>query len=296
MTKSELLFKRACERIPGGVNSPVRAFSSVGRTPPFIVRGQGSHLWDADGKEYIDYVCSWGPLIFGHARREVVEAVRCAALRGLSFGAATEAEVEMAELVCSLVPSVDMVRLVNSGTEAVMSAVRLARGYTGRRKIIKFSGCYHGHSDSVLINAGSGLMTQSISSSAGIPDAVVRDTIVAEFNDEESVSSAFKEAAGDVAAVILELVPANMGVVLPEPGFLQAVRKLCTENGALMIADEVITGFRLSLSGAQGGYGITPDLTTFGKIIGGGLPVGAFGGKKEIMQQIAPSGQVYREH
>jgi glutamate-1-semialdehyde 2,1-aminomutase len=294
MTKSELLFKRACDCIPGGVNSPVRAFASVGRTPPFIVRGQGSRIWDADGKEYIDYVCSWGPLVFGHAMPEVVEAVRRAALQGLSFGAATEAEVEMAELVCSLVPSAGMVRMVNSGTEAVMSAVRLARGYTGRRKIIKFAGCYHGHSDAVLVNAGSGLMTQSISSSSGIPDAVCADTLVADFNDEESVRRAFLQAPGEVAAVILELVPANMGVVLPQPGFLQAVRTLCTENGALMVADEVITGFRLSLSGAQGVYGITPDLTTFGKIIGGGLPVGAFGGKKEIMQQIAPSGSVYQ--
>jgi len=294
MAESEQLFKRACDCIPGGVNSPVRAFSSVGRTPPFIVRGQGSRIWDAEGREYIDYVCSWGPLIFGHAEPEVVEAVRRAALQGLSFGAATEAEVEMAELVCSLVPSIEMVRMVNSGTEAVMSAIRLARGYTGRRKIIKFAGCYHGHSDAVLVNAGSGLMTQSISSSAGIPDSVAADTLVADFNDEESLRRLFQKAPGEIAAVILELVPANMGVVLPEPGFLKAVRRLCSDNGALMIADEVITGFRLSLSGAQGLYGIDPDLSTFGKIIGGGLPVGAFGGRKEIMQQIAPCGPVYQ--
>lgn len=294
MGKSEELFQRAVRVIPGGVNSPVRAYRAVGGVPRFISRGKGARIVDEDGVEYIDFVGSWGPLILGHAREEVLSAVCRAAENGLSFGAATRAEVEIAELITSMVPSVEMVRLVNSGTEAVMSAVRLARGFTGRPKIIKFEGCYHGHSDAMLVKAGSGLMTESLSSSAGVPEGTAADTLVAQFNDIGSVESLFDEYPGQVAAVITELVPANMGLILPKKGFLQQLRKLCTQNGALLIADEVITGFRLGTGGAQALFGIRPDLTTFGKIIGGGLPVGAFGGRREIMEQVAPCGNVYQ--
>lgn len=294
MGQSEELFERALRVIPGGVNSPVRAYGAVGGVPRFIARAKGDRITDEDGKEYVDYVGSWGPLILGHARREVLEAVARAAENGLSFGAATRAEVEMAERICSMVPSVEMVRLVNSGTEAVMSAVRLARGVTGRPKIVKFEGCYHGHSDAMLVKAGSGLMTESISSSAGVPEGTARDTLVARFNDAASVEELFREYPGQIAAVITELIPANMGLVLPDPDFLRRLRQLCTENGALLIADEVITGFRIGPGGAQETYGIRPDLTTFGKIIGGGLPVGAFGGRRDVMLQVAPVGSVYQ--
>ena len=294
MGRSEELFERAVRVIPGGVNSPVRAYQAVGGVPRFISKAKGSRITDEDDVDYIDFVGSWGPLILGHAREEVLDAVRRAAGNGLSFGAATRAEVEMAELIGSMVPSVEMVRLVNSGTEAVMSAVRLARGFTGRPKIVKFEGCYHGHSDSMLVKAGSGLMTGSLSGSAGIPEGTVSDTLVAQFNDIESVASLFERYPGQIAAVITELVPANMGLVLPRKGFLPQLRRLCTENGALLIADEVITGFRLSAGGAQELFGIRPDLTTFGKIIGGGLPVGAFGGRREIMSRVAPCGSVYQ--
>ncbi|MBZ4666726.1 glutamate-1-semialdehyde 2,1-aminomutase [Mahella sp.] len=294
MGKSEELFKRAKKVIPGGVNSPVRAYQAVGGVPRFISKADGARIIDEDGREYIDFVGSWGPLILGHARKEVLEAVCKAARNGLSFGAATRAEVEMAELIKEMVPSVEMVRLVNSGTEAVMSAVRLARGFTGRPKIIKFEGCYHGHSDSMLVKAGSGLMTGSLSSSAGIPEATANDTLVAQFNDIDSVARLFEYNPSQIAAVITELVPGNMGLVLPKEGFLQQLRRFCTENGTLLIADEVITGFRLGTGGAQELFGIQPDLTTFGKIIGGGLPVGAFGGRRDIMSMVAPCGNIYQ--
>ncbi len=294
MMGSEELFDRARKVLPGGVNSPVRAFGSVGMTPRFITRAAGDRLWDADGREYIDFVGSWGPMILGHAHPAVLEAVEKAARDGLSFGAATEREVEMAELICALVPSVEMVRMVNSGTEAVMSAIRAARGFTGRDKIIKFSGCYHGHTDAMLVQAGSGLMTQNTPSSAGVPKGCTEDTLIADYNDIVSVQELFTAYYGQIAAVIVEPVGANMGVVPPAPGFLQALRAACDENGALLIFDEVITGFRLGLAGAQGYYGVTPDLTTFGKIIGGGMPVGAYGGQREIMKKISPLGPVYQ--
>ena len=294
MMRSQELFERAKTCIPGGVNSPVRAFGSVGMTPRFIDRAQGDRIWDEDGKEYIDFIGSWGPMILGHAHPEVVESVQRAARDGLSFGAATRKEVEMAELICSMVPSVEMVRMVNSGTEAVMSAVRAARGFTGRDKIIKFEGCYHGHSDALLVKAGSGLMTQGIPGSAGVPEGCTRDTLMARYNDPDHVRELFEANPDQIAAVIVEPVGANMGVVLPENGFLQTLRSLCDENGALLIFDEVITGFRLAIDGAQGFYGITPDLTTFGKIIGGGMPVGAYGGRRDIMSVVAPLGAVYQ--
>ncbi|MBR6115501.1 MAG: glutamate-1-semialdehyde 2,1-aminomutase [Oscillospiraceae bacterium] len=294
MMGSEELFDRARKVLPGGVNSPVRAFGSVGMTPRFITRAAGDRLWDADGREYIDFVGSWGPMILGHAHPAVLEAVEKAARDGLSFGAATEREVEMAELICALVPSVEMVRMVNSGTEAVMSAIRAARGFTGRDKIIKFSGCYHGHTDAMLVQAGSGLMTQNTPSSAGVPKGCTEDTLIADYNDIVSVQELFTAYYGQIAAVIVEPVGANMGVVPPAPGFLQALRAECDANGALLIFDEVITGFRLGLAGAQGYYGVTPDLTTFGKIIGGGMPVGAYGGQREIMKKISPLGPVYQ--
>jgi len=294
MSISEELFARAKECIPGGVNSPVRAFGSVGMTPPFIRVGRGDRLWDADGNEYIDFIGSWGPMILGHAHPAVLDAVERAAREGLSFGAATEREVEMAELICSIVPSIEMVRMVNSGTEAVMSAIRAARGFTGRDKIIKFSGCYHGHTDAMLVQAGSGLMTQGIPGSAGVPVGCTQDTLSAVYNDLDNVRGLFEANPGQIAGVIVEPVGANMGVVLPEEGFLAGLRRLCDENGALLIFDEVITGFRLALSGAQGYYGVTPDLTTFGKIIGGGMPVGAYGGRRDIMDTIAPLGPVYQ--
>ena len=294
MTFSEELFDRAKKVIPGGVNSPVRAFGSVGMTPRFIARAEGDRIFDADGNEYIDFIGSWGPMILGHNHAAVLEAVNKAVKDGLSFGAATEREVVMAELICEIVPSIDMVRMVNSGTEAVMSAVRAARGFTGRDKIIKFSGCYHGHSDALLVKAGSGLMTQGIPGSAGVPEGCTKDTLTAVYNDLNSVEELFEANKGEIAAIIVEPVGANMGVVLPAEGFLEGLRKICDENGALLIFDEVITGFRLALDGAQGFYGITPDLTTFGKIIGGGMPVGAYGGRREIMEMVAPVGPVYQ--
>lgn len=294
MTKSEMLFERAVKRIPGGVNSPVRAFGSVGGTPRFIASAAGSHLTDEDGNTYLDYVGSWGPMILGHSHPAVLEAVENASRKGLSFGAATEAEVEMAELICSIVPSIQMVRMVNSGTEAVMSAVRAARGFTGRNKIVKFTGCYHGHSDAMLVKAGSGAMTAGVPDSAGVPSGCTMDTLTAVYNDLKSVEDLFAACGGDIAAVIVEPVGANMGVVPPEKGFLEGLRRICTDRGSLLIFDEVITGFRLSLSGAQGYYGVESDLTTFGKIIGGGMPVGAYGGRRDVMEMVAPSGPVYQ--
>ena len=294
MTRSEELFAKAQQLIPGGVNSPVRAFGSVGMSPRFITSAHGDRIWDEEGREYIDFIGSWGPMILGHAHPAVVESVEKAARDGLSFGAATAREVEMAELICSIVPSIEMVRMVNSGTEAVMSAIRAARGFTGRDKIIKFSGCYHGHTDAMLVQAGSGLMTQGIPGSAGVPQGCTQDTLTADYNDLASVQALFDANPGKIAAVIVEPVGANMGVVLPEEGFLPGLRALCDINGALLIFDEVITGFRLSLSGAQGYLGVTPDLTTFGKIIGGGMPVGAYGGRREIMSMVAPCGPVYQ--
>lgn len=294
MTKSERLFEEAKTLIPGGVNSPVRAFMAVGGTPPMIERANGSRIWDADGKEYTDFIGSWGPMVLGHNPPEVLEAVTKAVEKGLSFGAATEAEVEMARLVCSLVPSVQMVRMVNSGTEAVMSAIRAARGFTGRDRIVKFAGCYHGHCDAMLVKAGSGVMTSGVPDSAGVPKGCAQDTLTAVYNDLHSVEALFETNAGQIAAVIVEPVAANMGVVLPQEGFLEGLRSLCDKNGALLIFDEVITGFRLSISGAQGFYGVNPDLTTFGKIIGGGMPVGAYGGRRDVMELIAPSGRIYQ--
>ncbi|HIT66894.1 MAG TPA: glutamate-1-semialdehyde 2,1-aminomutase [Candidatus Merdisoma merdipullorum] len=294
MTRSEMLFSEAVRYIPGGVNSPVRAFGSVGETPRFIASAKGAYLTDVDGNKYLDFVGSWGPMILGHNHPVVLEAVLEACREGLSFGAATEREVEMAELICSLVPSIEMVRMVNSGTEAVMSAVRAARGFTGRSKIVKFAGCYHGHSDAMLVKAGSGVMTAGIPDSAGVPEGCTQDTLTAVYNDLDSVKELFTAFGTEIAAVIVEPVAANMGVVLPQKSFLSGLRRLCDEYGSLLIFDEVITGFRLSLSGAQGYFGIDPDLTTFGKIIGGGMPVGAYGGKKDVMELIAPSGPVYQ--
>ena len=288
------LFERAQRHIPGGVNSPVRAFRSVGGTPCFFTKGCGSHITDADGKEYLDYVGSWGPLILGHAHPEVVTAVQDAAARGLSFGAPTEREVDMADLLCDLLPSLEMVRLVSSGTEATMSAIRLARGYTGRDLLIKFEGCYHGHSDSLLVKAGSGMLTFGNPSSAGVPADLAKHTLVLDYNDSEQLESAFAEHKERIAAVIVEPVAGNMNLIAPRQDFLAAMRRLCTQHGAVLIFDEVMTGFRVGLACAQGYYGITPDLTTLGKVIGGGMPLGAFGGKREIMQQIAPLGPVYQ--
>ena len=294
MTKSEQLFQKALTCIPGGVNSPVRAFGSVGAVPRFVEKAQGAYITDVDGNTYVDFVGSWGPMILGHNHPRVREAVLEACEKGLSFGAATEAEVDMAQLICQMVPSIEMVRMVNSGTEAVMSAVRAARGFTGRDKIIKFAGCYHGHSDSMLVKAGSGVMTAGVPDSAGVPKGCSQDTLTAVYNDLQSVEELFEAWKDQIAAVILEPVGANMGVVPPAEGFLPGLRRLCTDQGALLIFDEVITGFRLGLDGAQGYYGITPDLTTFGKIIGGGMPVGAYGGRRDVMELIAPAGPVYQ--
>ena len=288
------LIERANLVIPGGVNSPVRAFNSVDSDPIFIRHGKGAKMYDVDNKEYIDYICSWGPLILGHAHPAVVNAVKQAAEDGLSFGAATTIEVDMAEKVCALMPSIDMVRMVNSGTEATMSTIRLARGFTGRDKIIKFTGCYHGHSDSLLVDAGSGLLTLGIASSPGVPNDVVQHTLVATFNDLDSVSQLFEQHADDIACIIVEPVAGNMNCIPGDLAFLQGLRALCDQYQSLLIFDEVMSGFRVGLGGAQALYDITPDLTTLGKVIGGGLPVGAFGGRKAIMEYLAPIGPVYQ--
>ncbi|MGZ0052690.1 glutamate-1-semialdehyde 2,1-aminomutase [Brevibacillus gelatini] len=292
--KSTQLFAEAQKYIPGGVNSPVRAFKSVGGNPVYIAKGEGSRIFDVDGNSYIDYIGSWGPLILGHAHPRVLAAITEVAALGTSFGAPTERETEMAKLVCELVPSVEVVRMVNSGTEATMSALRLARGYTKRNKIMKFEGCYHGHADSLLIKAGSGVATLGLPDSPGVPEGTALNTITVPYNDLDSVKLAFETFGDDLAAVIVEPIGGNMGVVPPLPGFLEGLREITAKYGTLLIFDEVMTGFRVALGGAQQLYGITPDLTTMGKVIGGGLPVGAYGGKREIMQQIAPAGPIYQ--
>ncbi|MQF96316.1 MAG: glutamate-1-semialdehyde-2,1-aminomutase [SAR202 cluster bacterium] len=294
LSKSEALFAQAQQYIPGGVNSPVRSFRAVGGTPPFIARGEGARVWDVDGNEYIDYLGSWGPLVLGHSHPAVVEALKKTAEGGTSFGAPVEGEIELAKLICELLPSVDSVRLVNSGTEACMSAIRLARAFTGRNKLIKFAGCYHGHADGLLAMAGSGALTHGIPTSAGVPESYASETLVADYNDIESVEKFFLANPTDIAAVILEPVAGNMGVVPPAPGFLADLRRITQENGSLFIFDEVITGFRVGPNGAQGLYGINPDITTMGKIIGGGLPVGAYGGRKDVMEMVAPLGPMYQ--
>jgi len=294
LPKSQALFDQARRLIPGGVNSPARAFGAVGGTPPFIARARGSHLWDVDGNEYIDYVLSWGPLVLGHAHPTVVRAVQDAAERGTSYGAPTEGEVELAGLIVEAMPSLEMVRFVNSGTEATMSALRLARAATGRDKIIKFAGCYHGHADGLLVQAGSGATTLGIPTSPGVPQDFAQHTLVAPYNNLPGVERLFAAYPKQIAAIIVEPVAANMGVVAPAPSFLQGLRQLTRAHGALLIFDEVVTGFRLGLGGAQARYGVSPDLTCLGKIIGGGLPVGAYGGRRELMEQLAPTGPVYQ--
>ena len=294
MGLSEELFDRAVKVIPGGVNSPVRAYGAIGIAPRFIDRADGCHIYDVDGKEYVDYIDSWGPMILGHNFPEVKESVLKACEKGLSFGCATAIEVEMAEFICDHIPHVDMVRMVNSGTEAVMSAVRVARGFTGKNKIIKFAGCYHGHSDAMLVSAGSGVMTSGVPDSAGVPKGCTEDTMTAVYNDLDSVRALMEQADGQTAAVIVEAVGANMGVVPPKKGFLEGLRKLCDEYGVLLIFDEVITGFRLAFGGAAEYFGVTPDLVTYGKIIGAGMPVGAYGGRREIMELVSPVGKVYQ--
>ncbi|WP_222909587.1 glutamate-1-semialdehyde 2,1-aminomutase [Pseudomonas sp. DNDY-54] len=294
MSRSETLFASAQNRIPGGVNSPVRAFRSVGGTPLFFKHAEGAYVTDEDDKRYVDYVGSWGPMILGHGHPDVLDAVRNQLQHGLSYGAPTAMETEMAELVCSLVPSMEMMRMVSSGTEATMSAIRLARGYTGRDSIIKFEGCYHGHSDSLLVKAGSGALTQGVPSSAGVPAAFAKHTLTLPFNDLSAVEQMLADVGGDVACIIVEPVAGNMNCVPPAPGYLQGLREQCDKHGVVLIFDEVMTGFRVALGGAQAHYGVTPDLTTFGKIIGGGMPVGCFGGKRAIMEHIAPLGPVYQ--
>ena len=294
MGRSEELYEQAVKVLPGGVNSPVRAYRAVGMAPRFITKANGPFLWDEDGKQYIDYVCSWGPMILGHNHPVIREAVERAVKDGLSFGAPTRREVEIAQLMVDLVPGIEMVRMVNSGTEAVMSAVRLARGATGRNKIIKFEGCYHGHSDCLLVNAGSSALAGGHPSSAGVPEDIVKHTLTAQFNDLSSVEALLEAWPGQVACIIVEPVAANMGVVNPAPGFLEGLRRLCDKSGALLIFDEVITGFRLALGGAQEYFGVKADLVTFGKIIGGGMPVGAYCGSKALMEQVAPCGPVYQ--
>ena len=288
------MFERAQRSIPGGVNSPVRAFRSVGGTPRFIARAQGAHFWDAEGKRYIDYIGSWGPAIVGHAHPDVVRAVQDAVAGGLSYGAPTEAEIDLAETLCRLVPSVEQVRLVSSGTEATMSALRLARGATGRDTIIKFEGCYHGHADSLLVKAGSGLLTFGNPTSAGVPADFAKHTLVLAYNDPQQLEDAFRERGSEIACVIVEAVAGNMNLVRATPEFLQTMRRLCTQHGALLIVDEVMTGFRVGLGGAQALYGITPDLTCLGKVIGGGMPLAAFGGRRDVMRHLAPLGTVYQ--
>ncbi|WP_339677191.1 glutamate-1-semialdehyde 2,1-aminomutase [uncultured Zhongshania sp.] len=294
MTSSEQLFETARHLIPGGVNSPVRAFKAVGGTPRFIDHASGPYLFDVEGKRYIDYVLSWGPMLLGHAHPDVIATVTAQLQKGLSFGAPTEIETQLAEKLCSIMPGMDMVRMVNSGTEATMSAIRLARGYTGRDKIIKFEGCYHGHSDSLLIKAGSGALTMGVPSSPGVPAALAEHTITLSYNDIEGVRAAFAEYGDQVACIIVEPVAGNMNCVPPIPGFLECLRESCDQSGAVLIIDEVMTGFRLGLQGAQGYYGVTADITCLGKVIGGGMPVAAFGGKRNIMEHIAPSGPVYQ--
>ncbi len=294
MSRSETLFASAQTHIPGGVNSPVRAFRSVGGTPLFLKHAEGAYVIDEDDKRYVDYVGSWGPMILGHSHPQVLDAVRRQLEHGLSYGAPTAMETEMAELVCRLVPSMEMVRMVSSGTEATMSAIRLARGYTGRDAIIKFEGCYHGHSDSLLVKAGSGALTQGVPSSAGVPADFAKHTLTLAYNDLDEVEATLKEKGEQVACIIVEPVAGNMNCVPPAPGFLEGLRRLCDAHGVVLIFDEVMTGFRVSLGGAQAYYGVTPDLSTFGKIIGGGMPVGCFGGKRAIMERIAPLGPVYQ--
>jgi glutamate-1-semialdehyde 2,1-aminomutase len=294
MSRNTELFERACRAIPGGVNSPVRAFRSVGGTPPFIQRAQGPYLWDAEGTRYIDYIGSWGPAILGHADPEVVAAVQAAATDGLSFGAPTEAEIDLAEAIIERIPSIEQVRLVSSGTEATMSAIRLARGHTGRSRIIKFEGCYHGHADSLLVKAGSGMLTFGNPTSAGVPPEFVQHTLVLDYNDLPAVEAAFARYPEDIACIIVEPIAGNMNMVRPAPGFLEGLRALCSRHGAILIFDEVMTGLRVGPQGMQGLCGITPDMTTLAKIIGGGMPVGAFGGRTDIMAGIAPLGAVYQ--
>src|SRR5690554_3426861 len=294
MSRNSDLFDRASKTIPGGVNSPVRAFRSVGGTPRFIQRAQGAYTWDAEGTRYIDYVGSWGPAILGHAHPEVIKAVQEAAVNGLSFGAPTEAEIEIAEVIAERIPSIDKVRLVSSGTESTMSAIRLARGYTGRARIIKFEGCYHGHADSLLVKAGSGMLTFGNPTSAGVPSEFIQHTLVLDFNDLDAVEAAFKQYPDDIACIIVEPIAGNMNLVKPKQGFLEGLRELCTRYGAVLIFDEVMTGFRVGPRGVQGLTGVEPDLTTLAKVIGGGMPVGAFGGRAEIMAHIAPLGGVYQ--
>ncbi len=293
MTNDEL-FQRAQRTIPGGVNSPVRAFRAVGGSPPFFERAFGAHLWDAEGRRYIDYLGSWGPMVLGHTHPAVVEAIQEAASKALSFGAPTQSEIELAELLCRLLPSLELVRLVSSGTEATMTAIRLARGFTGRELIVKFEGCYHGHADSLLVKAGSGALTFGNPSSAGVPAATAAHTMVLDYNDISQVQALFRERGAEIAGLIVEPVAGNMNLVLPAPGFLASLREACTRHGAVLILDEVMTGFRVALGGAQAHFGIQPDLTTLGKVIGGGLPVGAVGGRRAIMERIAPLGPVYQ--
>lgn len=294
MTDSTALFSRAQSFIPGGVNSPVRAFKGVGGTPVFIQKAQGAYIYDTDGKQYVDYVGSWGPMILGHNHPSILNAVLRAAENGLSFGAPTPSEIDLAELVCNIVPSIEMVRMVSSGTEATMTAIRLARGYTGRDKILKFEGCYHGHSDSLLVKAGSGALTLGQPSSPGVPEDFAKYTLTAEYNNLDSVKALFEQYPDSISCVIIEPVAGNMNCVPPKSGFLQGIRELCDKYGALFIIDEVMTGFRVALAGAQSYYSVTPDLTTLGKVIGGGMPVGAVGGKKAIMEYLAPTGPVYQ--
>lgn len=294
MTKSEQLFERAVKRIPGGVNSPVRAYGAIGEAPRFIEKADGCYIYDVDGNRYIDYIDSWGPMILGHNFPAIKESVVKACENGLSFGCATEIEVEMAEFICENIPHIEMIRMVNSGTEAVMSAVRAARGFTGKNKIIKFAGCYHGHSDAMLVSAGSGVMTSGVPDSAGVPKGCTEDTMTAVYNDLSSVEELLQQSEGETAAVIVEPVGANMGVVPPKEGFLKGLRSLCDKYGALLIFDEVITGFRLAFGGAAEYFGVRPDLVTYGKIIGAGMPVGAYGGRKEIMEMVSPVGAVYQ--
>lgn len=294
MTKSQTLFERAQRTIPGGVNSPVRAFNGVGGDPVFIQRAEGAYLFSADGRRYIDYVGSWGPMIAGHAHPDIIQAVQDAAMNGLSYGAPTELEVDMAERICEILPSMEMVRMVSSGTEATMSAIRLARGFTGRDKIVKFEGCYHGHGDSLLVKAGSGALTLGIPNSPGVPASLAEHTLTLDYNNLESVESTFSTLGQEIACIIVEPVAGNMNCIPPAAGFLEGLRNICDKFGAVLIFDEVMTGFRVALGGAQSVYNVKPDLTTLGKIIGGGMPVGAFGGKQEIMQQLAPLGPVYQ--